>query len=73
MRLQLVLREGPTTYSMADLRDAMNMAVRLVTSYGLSNAGLTLYAPPTSAAGFMKRAFEVRAPSTHAQVKHPID
>ena len=54
-----MLGEGPTTYSMADLRDAMNMATKMVSSYGLSDAGLTLYTPNTSARSFMKQSFEV--------------
>lgn len=57
--MQLLLEEGPTTYSMGNMRDAMNIAVRLTASYGLTDAGVTLFAPETSVSGFMKRAFEV--------------
>ena len=57
-----MLGEGPTTYSMADMRDAMNMSLKLVASYGLSDAGVTLYAPSTTVSGFMKKGFEVSWP-----------
>lgn len=60
--MQLLLREGPTTYSMGNMRDAMNMALRTVASYGLTAAGITLHVPNTSVSGFMKRAFEVCQP-----------
>ena len=44
---------------MANMRDAMNMALKLVSNYGLSEKGLTMYVPDTTVTGFMNRAFEV--------------
>ena len=60
-----MLAEGPTTYSLGDLRDATKLAQKIVQSYGMTDMGITMHAPKQHAIGFMKRAFEVRA-SSHA-------
>ena len=54
-----MLEEGPTTYSLGDLRDAMKLAQKIVQSYGMTDMGITMHAPKQHAIGFMKRAFEV--------------
>jgi hypothetical protein len=41
------------------LQDATRLAVRLVSNYGLSELGITTYAPVPSRLGFMQRSFEV--------------
>ena len=56
-----MLAEGPTTYSLGDLRDATKLAQKIVQSYGMTDLGITMHAPKQHALGFMKRAFEVRA------------
>ncbi len=58
----MLLEEGPSTYSVSDLRDASRLAQKIVSSYGMTEAGITMYAPKQRPIGFMKRAFEVRAP-----------
>ena len=58
---QLLLEDGPTTYSLGDLRDATKLAQKIVQSYGMTDLGITMHAPKQHALGFMKRAFEVRA------------
>ena len=58
--LQVLLGE-PCTYSIADLRDATGLAQKIVSSYGMTATGITMYAPKQPPIGFMKRAFEVRA------------
>ena len=57
----MLLEEGPSTYSVSDLRDASRLAQKIVSSYGMTEAGITMYAPKQRPIGFMKRAFEVRA------------
>ncbi len=57
---QVMLEEGPTTYSLGDLRDATKLAQKIVQSYGMTDMGITMHAPKQHAIGFMKRAFEVR-------------
>ena len=56
---QLLLEDGPTTYSLGDLRDATKLAQKIVQSYGMTDLGITMHAPKQHALGFMKRAFEV--------------
>ena len=58
--VQLLLEDGPTTYSLGDLRDATKLAQKIVQSYGMTDLGITMHAPKQHALGFMKRAFEVR-------------
>ena len=55
-----MLEEGPTTYSLGDLRDATKLAQKIVQTYGMTDMGITMHAPKQHAIGFMKRAFEVR-------------
>ena len=62
---QVMLAEGPTTYSLGDLRDATKLAQKIVQSYGMTNMGITMHAPKQHAIGFMKRAFEVRVKNLH--------
>ncbi len=62
--LQVLLGE-PCTYSIADLRDATGLAQKIVSSYGMTGTGITMYAPKQPPIGFMKRAFEVRTPRKH--------
>ena len=38
-RSQVLLPEGPTTYSTMDLQNGSHLAEKVVTSYGLSPAG----------------------------------
>ena len=57
---QVLLEDGPTTYSLGDLRDATRLAQKIVQSYGMTDLGITMHAPKQHALGFMKRAFEVR-------------
>ena len=61
--MQVLLAEGPNTYSVKDLRAATALARKVVASYGmtLAEAGIPMYAPKQGSIGFMKRAFEVRA------------
>ena len=56
---QVLLEDGPTTYSLGDLRDATKLAQKIVQSYGMTELGITMHAPKQGALGFMKRAFEV--------------
>ena len=57
--VQVLLEEGPTTYSLGDLRDATKLAQKIVQSYGMTDMGITMHAPKQRALGFMKRSFEV--------------
>ncbi len=59
---QVLLPEGPTTYSIGDLRAAAQLAHKIVASYGMAipEVGIPMYAPKHRPPGFMKRAFEVR-------------
>ena len=56
----MLLDDGPTTYSLGDMRDATKLAQKIVQSYGMTDLGITMHAPKQHALGFMKRAFEVR-------------
>ncbi|KAK9792719.1 hypothetical protein WJX73_003140 [Symbiochloris irregularis] len=64
----VMLKEGPTTYSMGNMRDAMNMALKMVSNYGLSDAGITVHVPNTDVTGFMTRAFEVNVDNIDADL-----
>lgn len=59
---------SPSTYSTADLRDATRLATRLVANYGMSEAGITTYAPVPARPGFMQRSFEVTVDSIDADL-----
>lgn len=54
-----MLKDGPTTYSLGDVRDATRLAQKIVQSYGMTAMGITMHAPKQQGLGFMKRAFEV--------------
>lgn len=41
------------------LQDATQLALKIVTSYGLSDIGITTYAAPGASLGFMRKSFEV--------------
>lgn len=41
------------------MQDASRLAVKIVSNYGLSDAGITTYAAPGHAMGFMQKSFEV--------------
>ena len=56
----MLLEEGPSTYSIGDLRDGTRLAQKIVSAYGMTDAGITMYAPKQRRIAFMKRAFEVR-------------
>eukprot|EP00887_Chlorella_sp_A99_P007243 scaffold2.g7243.t1 len=67
----------PSTYGVADLRDATRLAVRLVSNYGLSGLGITPYAPVPSGLGYMQaggkrvwgwRSFEVTVDNIDADL-----
>ncbi|KAL4448900.1 hypothetical protein ABPG77_007617 [Micractinium sp. CCAP 211/92] len=58
----------PSTYGTSDLRDATRLAVRLVANYGMSEAGITTYAPVPTSLGFMQRSFEVTVDSIDADL-----
>lgn len=64
----VILEGGATTYSHTDLKDAARLAGKLVTDYGLSSAGITVYAPPSQRLGFSKRAFEVAVDNIDADL-----
>ncbi len=68
--LEVLLEEGPSTYSVSDLRDGVRLAQKIVASYGMTEAGITMYAPKQRPIGFMKRAFEVR-PQPHPLHLYP--
>lgn len=41
------------------MQDATQLALKIVTNYALSDIGITTYAPPGSALGYMRKSFEV--------------
>lgn len=41
------------------LQDATQLALKIVTNYGLSDIGMTTYAAPGASLGFMRKSFEV--------------
>ena len=50
----------PSTYGTGDIKDASNLAMRIVSNYGLDSVvGITTYAPPPGSLGFMQKSFEV--------------
>lgn len=65
---EVVLPGGATTYSHTDLKDAARLAGKLVTDYGLSKAGITVYSPPSHGLGYGKRAFEVAVDNIDADL-----
>ena len=44
---------------LADLQDATQLALKIVTNYALSDSGITTYASPGQSLGFMRKSFEV--------------
>lgn len=42
------------------LQDATQLALKIVTNYGLSDIGITTYAAPGASPGFMRKSFEVK-------------
>ncbi|KAK9817111.1 hypothetical protein WJX72_009705 [[Myrmecia] bisecta] len=57
-----------TTYSISDLRDGARLAQKIVANYGLSDEGITIYAPPTATLGFMRKSFEVSVDNIDADL-----
>lgn len=45
------------------VQDATQLALKIVTSYALSDAGITTYASPGQSLGYMRKSFEVSSPS----------
>lgn len=43
------------------MQDATQLALKIVTSYGLSDLGITTYASPGTSLGYMRKSFEVAA------------
>ena len=46
MHLQVMRPEGPSTYANDDLKDATDLAGKIVAHYGLTPQGLLLFVPP---------------------------
>ncbi|KAL3161042.1 hypothetical protein ABBQ38_009425 [Trebouxia sp. C0009 RCD-2024] len=76
-RLQVILAgraaeevayEIPSSYSISDLKDATQLALKIVTNYALSDIGITTYAPPGSALGYMRKSFEVSVDNIDADL-----
>ena len=45
------------------VQDATQLALKIVTNYALSDAGITTYASPGHSLGYMRKSFEVSSPS----------
>lgn len=45
------------------MQDATQLALKIVTNYALSDAGITTYAAPGASLGFMRKSFEVHTSS----------
>mmetsp|Transcript_16982 Transcript_16982/g.42620 ORF Transcript_16982/g.42620 Transcript_16982/m.42620 type:complete len:855 (+) Transcript_16982:187-2751(+) len=57
-----------TTYAMGDIQDLWKLAEKVVTSYGMSDLGITTWAPPGRNVGFMQRNFEVHVDNIDADL-----
>jgi len=44
---------------LCDVQDATQLALKIVTNYALSDAGITTYASPGQSLGYMRKSFEV--------------
>ena len=44
--LQVLWDDGPTTYSKQNMRDASDLAAKIVAHYGMTDQGLLLFVPP---------------------------
>ncbi len=44
------------------VQDATQLALKIVTNYALSDAGITTYASPGQSLGYMRKSFEVSSP-----------
>jgi hypothetical protein len=58
-RAQVMLPEGPGTYSIRDLAAAGKLAQKVVANYGMTDLGITMYAP-RGHAEYNMRSFEAR-------------
>lgn len=58
----------PSSYSINDLKDATQLALKIVTNYALSDAGITTYASPGQSLGFMRKSFEVSVDNIDADL-----
>lgn len=46
--------------TLLDVQDASRLALKIVSNYSLSDVGITTYASPGHALGFMQKSFEVK-------------
>ena len=58
--LQVMLPEGPSTYSVGDMEAAGKLAEKVVANYGMTDLGILAYAPPPGRKEFGKQSFEAR-------------
>ena len=65
-----MLPEGPCTYSIKDMLAAGKLAQKVVANYGMTDLGITMWAPRDGPIEFGKRSFEV-APRFGRPVDHP--
>ncbi|KAI3430488.1 hypothetical protein D9Q98_005083 [Chlorella vulgaris] len=63
-----VVQGTPSSYSNGDLSDATQLAVRVVSNYGMSGLGITSYAPMIGRSGPPKGNFEVSVDSIDADL-----
>ena len=61
----------PQCHCALPMQDATQLALKIVTNYALSDAGITTYAAPGSSLGFMRKSFEVHTSSL--QLYHAAD
>ena len=54
-----MLPEGPCTYSIKDMLAAGKLAQKVVANYGMTDLGITMWAPRDGPVEFGKRSFEV--------------
>ncbi|KAL0050459.1 hypothetical protein WJX82_011563 [Trebouxia sp. C0006] len=57
-----------SSYSINDLKDATQLALKIVTNYALSDAGITTYASPGQSLGYMRKSFEVSVDNIDADL-----
>lgn len=57
--VQVLLPGGPTTYGRDALADGMTLAQKIVANYGLTQAGVTMYASPAVPAAGVRSNYEV--------------
>lgn len=57
--VQVLLPGGPTTYGLDALAAGMTLAQKIVGNYGLTQAGVTMYATPAVSAAGVRSNYEV--------------